>query len=292
MSTQSQHNKYKTVPPIRELARRLILVLDRFCGRKISHFLARRNHVLSQPALSHGDVQKISEEIKLLTDLPVPSDEEIKRVEIIVLKFKDPEVETICASRIIAHTTWPHKINFFDNRPGTKNMSKIWNRLIRESTCDYVLIMDSDVFVPDLEPCWLTRLMSTFDEVDNCYVVSPKVTKTSGVQQKADRMYDGKPERLTTDFAGMCVLYKKEIFEKIGYFDEEFLLYGSDVEWSDRLVRSDFHGYVRPDVLVEHFGHYSTSKATKTDPVVARWSEVEKITAMEMLKKKRSANNK
>jgi|GEM_PF-1848945 len=270
----------------RVVARKAIALIDPFFGRAISRHLARRGENKSAKEVSPQEMISLQAEIAQLAELPIATDKSIKRVEIIVLKFKDPEVETVCASRVIAHTNWPHKLNFFDNRPGTKNMSKIWNRLIKESTCDYLAIMDSDVFVPKLDPCWLTRLMNTFDEIDNCYVVSPKVTKTSGTQQRAQSMYDGKPERLVTEFAGMCVLYKKEIFEKIGYFDEEFLLYGSDSEWARRLVASDYHAYVRPDVLVEHVAHYSTSKAAKNDPNAARWSGAEKLFAQDLLKKK------
>lgn len=269
----------------RKIARRAVLAVDPFVGRAISRHLAKQN---SEPVkqLSTDEVQTTMREIRKLVELPLPTDAELKRVEIIVLKYKDPEVETICASRIIENTEWPYKLTFFDNRPGTKNMSKIWNELIRKSTCDYIVFMDSDVFVPKQEPCWLTKLMSTFEETQECYLVSPKVTKTSGVQQKAAVAINGKPERLTTDFAGMCVLYKKDIFDKVGYFDEEFLLYGSDVEWSRRFIVSKYAGYVRPDVLVDHVGHYSTTKAQKAEPAQATWGAVEKIYADEMLKKK------
>jgi len=59
------------------------------------------------------------------------------------------------------------------------------------------------------------------------------------------------------------VLYKKEIFERVGYFDEDFLLYGQDSEWSYRLMKNGFHTYLRPDVSVEHLKHYSIGTAAK-----------------------------
>lgn len=260
-------------------------MIDPIFGRAISRWLAKRSEIVV-PEPTEQETKALRHTIEELVAAPLPTDAELKRVEIIVLKYKDPEVETICASHIIENTNWPYKLTFFDNRPGTKNMSKIWNDLIRKSTCDYIVFMDSDVFVPRQEPCWLTTLMGTFDETPECYLVSPKVTKTSGVQQKASMAVSGKPERLTTDFAGMCVLYKKDIFDKVGYFDEEFLLYGSDVEWSRRFVDSEYAGYVRPDVLVDHVGHYSTTKAQKTEPAQALWGVVEKMYADEMLKKK------
>src|SRR3990167_10178146 len=78
---------------------------------------------------------------------PLLDDHEIKRVEIIVLKYKSPDIEIECLSRIIRYTQWPYKLNVFDNRGNGPNTSKAWNKLIRESTCDYILFMDSDAFV-------------------------------------------------------------------------------------------------------------------------------------------------
>jgi hypothetical protein len=193
---------------------------------------------------------------------PLPTDRELKRVEIMYLKYKTPEVETKCADCLIENTDWPYKINVFDNRGMGKNMSKVWNKFIRESTCDYVIIMDSDCFVPKLDPCWLTRCMETFDKYPDCYVVSPMITVTSTPEQQADTPRNKPPFKMTEIFCGMCTLYKKEVFKKVGYFDEDFLLFGSDTEWAHRFITSkECQGYLRPDVVVEHLGHYSTKKA-------------------------------
>jgi len=195
---------------------------------------------------------------------PLPTESQIKRVDIVVLKYKDPEVETKCAQHIIENTDWPYKLVMYDNRPGVKNFSKTWNQLIRESTCDYVMIVDNDVFVPRLDPCWLTRMMKTFDEFHDCYVVAPRVTNTSSDEQRAEGSEDKPAEHMRHIFAAQMVLYKKEIFDKVGYFDEDFLFYGQDSEWSKRLMDKGYKTYLRHDVLVNHIGHYSTKKESKT----------------------------
>jgi len=201
------------------------------------------------------EVKKIVEAVRA----PLANEKEIKMVEIIMLKYKDPEVETRAVQHIIENTDYPFKLTVYDNRVNNKNISKIWNKLIKESTCDYVCILDSDAFVP---PGWLTKMMSTFEKED-CYVVLPKVSNTSCSQQRADKEEDKEPEVLKEILAAQCVLYKKEIFEKIGYFDEDFLLYGQDSEWGDRLLKSKYKGYVRPDVLVKHVGSVSIKKTRK-----------------------------
>lgn len=233
--------------------------------RRVFNLRKRHQSAPGSEEMSVGDLVK-NTWLHAEIERPLPNDRTLRRVEIIVLSYNSPEVEGECARRLIQRTNWPYKITFFDNRSGTKNMSKIWNKLIRESTCDYVLIMDSDIFVPRLSPCWLTRLIQTFDEKGDCFVVSPKVTRTSASMQQAWKPVAGPAVLFTEEFAGMCILYKKEVFDAVGYFDEEFLLYGSDSEWARRLLRSKYaNAYVRSDVVVDHIAHYSTKKASETE---------------------------
>ena len=196
-----------------------------------------------------------------LAKIPLKDDSEIRRVEIIMLKFKEPEVEIEALNHIIENTDHPFKLTIFDNRLNLPNTSRIWNALIRESNCDYICILDSDVFVSKK---WLTRLMETFEKPD-CYAVLPVTNKTSGKQHRAEKAlsYPQEPILVNRIFAAQIVLYKKEIFNKIGYFDEEFYIYGQDSEWSHRLLKSEFNAYIRPDVWVEHMGSYSLNKAAK-----------------------------
>src|SRR3989344_2001792 len=243
------------------------LFLKNFDQKYLGGFIARTLRAkpkmpVSKFVLMLAEKQAAQNSLMQQIQKPLPTDKELKRVEIVVLNYKAPEIEAECAKRLIQHTNWPYKLNLFDNRIGSKNMSKIWNRAVRESTCDYIVIMDSDVYVPKLSPCWLTRMMETFDKHSDCYLVSPMVTRTSGFQQQADKPRDRPPDKLTEEFGGMCLLFKKEVFNKVGWFDEKYLLFGTDTEWSIRLIRSkDSAGYLRPDVVVDHVWHASTAKA-------------------------------
>ncbi len=194
--------------------------------------------------------QTIKDILKIVKE-PLTTEQETKRVEIIVLKYKDPEVEKKCVAHIVENTDHPFKLNLYDNRPNVSNISKIWNKLIKESTCDYVCIMDSDVFVPK---GWLTKLMESIE-----YVALPMVTETSCSEQRASKPENKPPKKANGVFAGQCVLYKKEIFDKVGYFDEDFYLYGQDSEWAHRFNKK-FKAIIRPDVLVEHVGSYSLKR--------------------------------
>ena len=195
--------------------------------------------------------------IKELAKIPMTDDLITKRVEIIMLKFKEePQVIDRAISSIVNNTNWPFKLTVFDNRLNTANTSRAWNKLISESTCDYVLLIDSDCFVLKVEPCWLTRMM---ESVDDKGIVIPMVTSTGSPSHRASKARDYPSFDLNTSiWSGMCFLFKKSRYEELGEFDERFYLYGQDSEWAFRAKQKGV--IMRRDVLIEHIGNYTMSK--------------------------------
>jgi cellulose synthase/poly-beta-1,6-N-acetylglucosamine synthase-like glycosyltransferase len=187
----------------------------------------------------------------------------MKMVEIIVLKFKDPEVEVECAKRIIENTEWPFKLVFYDNRKNTASTAKIWNKLIEDATCDYVMLIDSDAYVPKLEPCWLTRMMESFKHKD-CDVVIPVANNVGGAMQKVSNGEKYPSECKNNNvWSGFCYLIKKDTMKKAGPFDEQFYFYGQDSEWAYRIAKKGLNTYMRKDVFINHHAGYSGKKADK-----------------------------
>lgn len=198
------------------------------------------------------------ENIKKLAEIPMTDDKATKRVEIIMLKFKEPrEVIGKSVSDIIDNTDWPFKLTVFDNRLNTPNTSRAWNKLIRESTCGYVCIIDSDCFVPRLSPCWITRMMESIDETG---IVIPMVDNTGSPSHKAFKALEyPSSARNRTIWSGMCFLFKKSAYGLLGPFDERYFLYGQDSDWAYKA--SKLGGVsMRKDVLIHHIGNYSMSK--------------------------------
>jgi len=192
-------------------------------------------------------------EIARLAKIPMTSDKETKRVEIIMLVFKQPEVEVEAVKRIIENTKHPYKLTIYDNRPNSANTSRIWNKLIQESTCDYVLIIDSDAFVPKCEPCWLTRMMESIDERG---IVIPVGDNVGGAHQRASGASPYGEKELNKDvWSGYCFLVDKKVFKKFGLFNQSFYIYGQDSEWAWRTRNNG--AIMRKDVFVEHKSGYS-----------------------------------
>ena len=215
--------------------------------------------------------------IRELSKIPMKTEQETKRVDIIMLKYKEePRVIDKAISLIVNNTDWPFKLTVYDNRLNTANTARIWNKLIAESTCDYQLVIDSDAFVSRSEPCWLTRLMENIDECGIVYPVGDNVGGLNG-GVAVPEPYGSKvklPEDIKIDdvaigdrvCSGYCFLIKREALKKAGWFDENFYIYGEDSEWSWRAIKT-IGTIIRRDVFVSHLSSYSFDKADKEGEV-------------------------
>lgn len=200
-------------------------------------------------------IKETIHKIRDLAAVPMTDDCETKRVEIIMLKFKEePEIIDKAVTRILHNTDWPFKLTIFDNRLNTANTSRAWNKLVSESTCDYVLIMDSDAYIPanKLSPCWLTRMMESIDETG---VVIPVSNAPGGDHQNVGKAAEYPAMRRNTGvWSGYCFLFSKAAYAKVGAFEEKFYIYGQDSEWAHRVSKKIHGATMRMDVLVEHIG--------------------------------------
>ena len=200
--------------------------------------------------------------VKTLAAQPLSEVREKKRVEIIMLKFKeDPQVIDRAINRIVHHTHYPFKLTIFDNRPlpgeeNNRNTARIWNKLINDATCRYVLIIDSDAFVPmDLSPCWLSRMMESINQTG---FVIPVSSAPGGANQYVDGPLPyPSSDRNKGVWSGFCFLFDREgEYQNVGNFDERFYIYGQDSEFAYRVGKRG-GAVMRSDVFVEHIGGYS-----------------------------------
>lgn len=71
-----------------------------------------------------------------------------------------------------------------------------------------------------------------------------------GVDEVDNRQYDTVGP---SDFAsGCCMLVKREVFEKVGFFDERYFLYYEDNDLSQRALRSGFKILYQPKAILWH----------------------------------------
>jgi len=67
---------------------------------------------------------------------------------------------------------------------------------------------------------------------------------------------DGRPVDLLT---GACLMARREVIDRVGLMDEDFFLYGEDVDWCYRIKRAGWQVFYYADVGIIHFGGQSSA---------------------------------
>lgn len=62
--------------------------------------------------------------------------------------------------------------------------------------------------------------------------------------------------------SGACMLIRKKIIDKIGGLDEEFFMYGEDIDLSYRIVKAGYKNYYFPETRIIHYKGESTKKSS------------------------------
>lgn len=195
-------------------------------------------------------------------------------VDIIMVRFNLPDIEGACIRSVLEHTTdWAYCLTVVDNYGAKMPLGVLWNRLIEQSPCDYVCLLNSDTLVTE---GWLNRLMSAFAD-PKAGIVGPS-TNFCGTKQARFPMSTGlKPEEATTwsetvadeyrgqsedsELSGFCYLLKKEVWQKIGGFKTEFGFYGQETEFNIRARYAGYKTLWRKDAFVYHYGGASVKAA-------------------------------
>lgn len=175
-----------------------------------------------------------------------------KVVEIIVVTTgKKYDFEENCLKSVKEFTDYPYALTEFKN---TKNegLSKIWNRLIKESKAEFICLLNSDTIV---EQNWLRNMVKYFKS--DIGAIGP-VTNNAGVQQKERGIGIEEVDTLS----GFCLLFPKKIWEEIGGFDEQFYLYFEDTDFCRKIKEKGYKFLMVNDVFIKHIGQASV-KAKK-----------------------------
>ena len=147
--------------------------------------------------------------------------------------------------------------------------SKAVNEGIKRAKGEYVLLLNNDTV---LQPHFLKKLEESIQKDERIFSVSSKMLRfddSTKIDDAGDsytllgwtkKRGDGKPSSAyenTVDVFSACAgaaLYRKTVFEEIGYFDESFFAYMEDVDIG---YRARIHGYRNvycPEAEVLHIG--------------------------------------
>lgn len=139
-----------------------------------------------------------------------------------------------------------------------------WNQGIVAGRGDVFAILGNDIIVA---PGWLVGLLAFMDRT-GCAIASPAM-REGPLDYELERYaaeFTAACEGATrAGFLGSCMLIRREVFERIGLFDERFVYGGcEDVDFLWRARRAGFKAAVTGAAFIHHFGMV-TQNAVKRD---------------------------
>lgn len=192
----------------------------------------------------------------------------MNKLEIIIVKYGLPDYEKETVEQVLNTVNIPYHLSVYDNYPLDENLSTVWNRLIRRSNAEFVLLLNNDT-VP--QGNWVEKMLEVMkdEKVAGVGAISNKAGAHQGGWTKSPN--DNVVE--CTTLSGFCLLLRKKAFDEIGGFDEAFKLYGEDSDLCLRLRRAGWK-------LMTHYGAYVYHHKAQSTPIAeARGKDIKKIQA-------------
>jgi GT2 family glycosyltransferase len=155
------------------------------------------------------------------------------------------------------------------------------NQAIRASKSDFVALLNNDA---EAQPNWLEEMVNALERAENLGLCACKIlmydqpgvidkvghliypdgqNRGRGTGQVDHGQFDQEGEALFPD--GCAALYRREVFDQAGLFDEDFFAYGDDAELGLRARLSGWGAVYCPRAIVYHhhsqsLGEYSPQK--------------------------------
>lgn len=219
----------------------------------------------------------------------------MKKVGVIVLNFKLKDLTLKCLKSVQKSSfknlkiivvdnnsndgiadKLPAEIHFIQNKEnlGYSGGNNVGIKKALEVGCDYIFILNPDT---EIEEKTIEILVEKMEEYQAA-IAGPKIYfsdtkkiwygggifdqanvigKHRGVDEKDTGQYNNVGE---TDFvSGAAMMVKKEVFERVGLFDEDYFLYYEDSDFCLRAKKEGFKVVFIPEAVVYHANAKSTT---------------------------------
>lgn len=112
----------------------------------------------------------------------------------------------------------------------------------------YGLVLNADTVV---EPFWLSKMLTTLQAYERVGIVGPLSNRAIGEQMDRDRIGKTTPSQRVS---GFCMLFRRETYEEIGGFDEQFVGGGfEDWDFCESARRKGWHVLIDGLTHIHHF---------------------------------------
>lgn len=167
-----------------------------------------------------------------------------------------------------------------------RGFAKACNQGFKLCSAPYILLLNPDTQLLDttLEDCIAFMIKKTDIDILGCQLLNddgnvgyscsrfPSATgiffDATGLSKMAPSIFkpgiimtdwDHKESRLVDQVMGAFMFFRKSIFEKVGYFDEQFFVYYEEVDFSKRLAALGGKSFFDADIKAIHSGEGTTS---------------------------------
>lgn len=147
------------------------------------------------------------------------------------------------------------EIRYVQNAENTFH-SKACNQGAQLAQGNYILFLNNDIRVRSNHTTW------TKDIIDVCESTNGLVGPTMGLLDKGLNFVKEANEQLTGNsyLGGWCIAAKKEVWDKVGYWNEDFPFYFNDTDLSFRARQKQIPITVVKLADVTHFGKVSAQQ--------------------------------
>lgn len=161
------------------------------------------------------------------------------------------------------------------------------NRGLCRAQGRYLVLLNPDTWLPDDA---LGQMVAFLDEHPNIGVLGPRIVDVDGIidprcarrypslsselfeKLRLDRRFphsrlfgdymmtywDHKDSREVDALSGACMMIRREVIEDAGLLDEDFFMYGEDVEWCYRIKKTGWQVFFYTQPTVMHLGARSS----------------------------------
>lgn len=150
-------------------------------------------------------------------------------------------------------------------------------RYALEKFADFVFVLNNDT---EIEKNVLSDLIQTFDQNSAAGIISPLILtedkkniwfaggKIDWLKMRTEHIQTRKSTSPYSSeyISGCAMMIKKEVFKKVGLFDERFFLYYEDADFSIRTKKGNFKLLIEPSVQIMH-----QEQSTSNNPLKVYW---------------------
>jgi len=210
---------------------------------------------------------------------------------IVIPSYNQADYLARCIESIETHTAEPYEIIVVDNgstdgteaylnrRAGSLRYKRLEtnrgfaggvNQGLMMAKGETIVILNNDTLVTN---GWLTHMLRCLQSDPRIGAVGPVTNYISGEQQisvpynNVEQMWEfatafSRPDeskwKQTDRLVGFCVLFRKELLERVGYFDEGFRVGNyEDDDWMIRIRLCGLRLVIAGDAFIHHFGSVS-----------------------------------